>query len=296
MSASITLSSQPHSSRQIEFARFMDIFLKRRVVLLGTIVIFTAVLTALFASWLAPYDPYEQNLRASLQKPSSEFLLGTDALGRDLLSRIIYGSQASLMVGIFSAFGGALIGTALGLLAGYFGGLTDSLIMRFIDALLAIPPLMLALAIGAALGGGLVNVTISLAIALVPTYARVMRGQVLTIEHTDFVTAGRALGASDGRIMLKHILPNCLSPLIVLITLNLGVAILAEAGLSFLGVGIRPPGAAWGSMVSDGYRFLSSSPLLSLAPGLCVLLVVLGFNLVGDGLRDALDPRMRGSL
>lgn len=295
MSAAITVSPA-RSAHQIEFTRFLNIFLKRKIVLLGTAIILLAIFTALFASRLAPYDPYEQNLRASLQTPSQTFLLGTDALGRDLLSRIIYGSQASLMVGIISAIAGALIGTALGLLAGYFGGVTDALIMRLIDALLAIPPLMLALAIGAALGGGLVNVTISLAIALVPTYARVMRAQVLTIEHTDFVTAGRALGANDARIMLRHILPNCLSPMIVLVTLNLGVAILAEAGLSFLGVGIRPPGAAWGSMVSDGYRYLSSSPLLSLAPGVCVLLVVLGFNLVGDGLRDALDPRMRGTL
>lgn len=284
------------SYSRIELARFASIFFNRKIVLLGTAIIVLAVVTAVFAPWLAPYDPYEQNLRASLQKPSSTFWLGTDALGRDLLSRIIYGSQASLMVGIVSAIAGGLIGTALGLFAGYFGGLIDTLVMRLIDALLAIPPLMLALAIGAALGGGLVNVMISLAIALVPTYARVMRSQVLTVEHSDYVTAGRALGATDARIMLNHILPNCLSPMIILVSLNLGIAILAEAGLSFLGLGIRPPGAAWGSMVSDGYRYLSASPLLSLAPGMCVLLVVLGCNLVGDGLRDALDPRLRGTL
>jgi peptide/nickel transport system permease protein len=199
-------------------------------------------------------------------------------------------------VGIISVGTAAIIGMTLGLIAGYFGGFINTVIMRFIDALMAIPPIMLALAIAAALGGGLWNVIISLGISLIPTQARLMRGQVLTVKQADYITAGEVIGAGNMRIMLVHIFPNCLPPLIVLITLNLGVAILAEASLSFLGIGIRPPGAAWGSMVNDGYRYLLSNPILSFAPGFAIMLVVLAFNIVGDGLRDALDPRLRGTL
>lgn len=276
--------------------RFVRVFLGRRVVILGAAIIALLVLAALLADVISPYDPYRQNLRESLQPPSPAHLLGTDALGRDTLSRVIYGSRTSLAVGLVSTLIGAVVGMALGLLAGYYGGILNTLIMRFVDALMAVPSLMLALAIGAALGGGLTNVMISLGISIVPTYARLMRGQVLIVKQQDYIAAGEVIGGSDLRIMLWHILPNCLSPLIVLITLNLGAAILAEAGLSFLGLGINPPGAAWGAMVNDGYRYLVSNPVLSFAPGLCVMLVVLAFNLVGDGLRDALDPRLRGTL
>lgn len=276
--------------------RFVRVFLGRKVVILGTAIIALLVLAALLADVISPYDPYRQNLRESLQQPSPAHLLGTDALGRDTLSRVIYGSRTSLAVGLVSTLIGAVVGMALGLLAGYYGGILNTLIMRFVDALMAVPSLMLALAIGAALGGGLTNVMISLGISIVPTYARLMRGQVLTVKQQDYIAAGEVIGGSDLRIMLWHILPNCLSPLIVLITLNLGAAILAEAGLSFLGLGINPPGAAWGAMVNDGYRYLMTNPVLSFAPGLCVMLVVLAFNLVGDGLRDALDPRLRGTL
>jgi ABC-type dipeptide/oligopeptide/nickel transport system permease subunit len=272
------------------------VFLGRKVVILGAAIIAVLVLAALLADVISPHDPYRQNLRESLQQPSPAHLLGTDALGRDTLSRVIYGSRTSLAVGLVSTLIGAVVGMALGLLAGYYGGILNTLIMRFVDALMAVPSLMLALAIGAALGGGLTNVMLSLGISIVPTYARLMRGQVLTVKQQDYIAAGEVIGGSDLRIMLWHILPNCLSPLIVLITLNLGAAILAEAGLSFLGLGINPPGAAWGAMVNDGYRYLMTNPVLSFAPGLCVMLVVLAFNLVGDGLRDALDPRLRGTL
>jgi len=278
------------------FRRFLSVFLGRKVVALGTWVILILIVAAILAPLIAPYDPYQQNLIEALQPPSRAHLLGTDPLGRDELSRIIYGTRSSLAVGLISVGVAALIGMALGLIAGYFGGIINTLIMRFIDAMMAVPPIMLALAIAAALGGGLTNVIISLSVSLVPTQVRLMRGQVLTVKQADYVTAGEVVGASDLRIMVVHILPNCLPPLIVLITLNFGVAILAEAGLSFLGVGIRPPGAAWGSMVSDGYRYLLSHPLLSFAPGFCVMLVVLAINIVGDGLRDALDPRLRGTL
>ena len=282
--------------RTNRFRRFLRVFLGRKVVLFGAVVILMLIIVAIFSALIAPYDPYQQELREALQHPSWKHLLGTDPLGRDELSRIIYGTRTSLLVGIISVGVAAFFGMMLGLIAGYLGGITNTFIMRFIDALMAIPPIMLALAIGVALGGGLSNVMISLGIALIPTYARLMCGQVLTVKQADYVTAAEVVGGSNLRIMLVHIFPNCLSPLIVLITLNLGFAILSEAALSFLGLGIRPPGAAWGSMVNDGYRYLLTNPILSFAPGLCVMLVVLAFNIVGDGLRDALDPRLRGTL
>jgi ABC-type dipeptide/oligopeptide/nickel transport system permease subunit len=276
--------------------RFLRVFISRKVVIFGAIIIAILILVAALAELIAPYDPIAQDLRAALQQPSPAHWLGTDPLGRDILSRIIFGTRTSLAVGLVSVAIGALIGMTFGLLAGYFGGIVDTLIMRWVDALLAIPSLMLALALGVALGGGLTNVMISLGISLIPTYARLMRGQVLTVKQADYIIAGEVIGASDLRVMLAHVLPNCLSPLIVLITMNLGLAILSEAALSYLGLGIKPPGAAWGAMVNDGYRYLLTNPLLSFAPGVCVLLVVLAFNLVGDGLRDALDPRLRGTL
>jgi peptide/nickel transport system permease protein len=287
------LEMPPHISA---WRRFLRVFLGRRVVILGVTIIGLLLFVALTADLITPYDPYAQSLRHALEQPSAAHWLGTDQLGRDILSRIIFGTRTSLAVGLVSVAIGAIIGMSFGLSAGYFGGLVDMLIMRFMDALLAIPPLMLALAIGVALGGGLTNVMISLGISLIPTYARLMRGQVLIVKQTDYITAGDVIGSSDLRIMLTHVLPNCFSPIIVLISLNLGLAILSEAALSFLGLGIKPPGAAWGAMVNDGYSYLLTNPLLSIAPGVCVILVVLGFNLVGDGLRDALDPRLRGTL
>lgn len=288
--------NQEMPPRTSAWRRFLRVFATRKVVIFGAIVLLLLLVVAASADIISPYDPYAQNLREPLQQPSAAHWLGTDSLGRDILSRIIFGTRTSLTVGFVSVAIGTLIGMTFGLLAGYFGGIVDVLIMRFVDALLAIPSLMLALALGVALGGGLTNVTISLGVSLIPTYARLMRGQVLIVKQSDYITAGDVIGASDWRIMLMHVFPNCLSPLIVLITLNLGLAILSEAALSFLGLGIQPPGAAWGAMVNDGYRYLSTNPLLSIAPGVCVMLVVLAFNLVGDGLRDALDPRLRGTL
>ncbi len=286
----------PTPPRTHAWRRFLQVFLGRQVVAFGAVIILLLILVALTADLITPYDPYRQNLREALRQPSAAHLLGTDALGRDTLSRIIYGTRTSLAVGINSVGWAALVGMALGLLAGYLGGWISTLIMRCVDALMAIPPLMLALSIGVALGGGLTNVIISLGISLIPTYVRLMRGQVLAVKQADYVRASEVSGASDWRTMLVHVFPNCLSPLIVLITLNMGVAIIAEAGLSFVGLGIAPPGAAWGSMVNDGYRYLPTNPVLSVAPGFCIMLVVLAFNLVGDGLRDALDPRLRGTL
>jgi len=276
------------------FKRFSRVFLSRGLVVFGLIVILVLLLTAFFAPIIAPYNPYKQDLKKSLVKPCREHLLGTDMHGRDTLSRIIFGTRTSLMIGVVAIFIAAFVGMTLGLIAGYFGGMTHALIMRFIDALMAFPMILLALSIAALLGGGLKNVMIALAVGLMPAYARLMCGQVLTVKENDYVTAGRASGASDLRIMLRHIVPNCFPPLIVLITMMMGMTILVEAGLSFLGIGIEPPIAAWGSMVSDGYQYLRTDPILSFAPGLCIMIVVFAFNMVGDGLRDALDPRLKG--
>jgi peptide/nickel transport system permease protein len=289
-----TLSeAPPHIS---EFRRVIRVMSSRKVVVIGVIIIVLIVLTAIFAPWLAPYDPYLNNLDVSLQNMSSTHLLGTDSLGRDTLSRIIYGARTSLIVGIVSIFIASFIGMTLGLIAGYFGGITGAIIMRLIDSLMSFPMILMALVISALLGGGITNVILAIGIVLTSTYTRLMCGQVLSVKENDYVTASKSVGASNFIIMFKHIFPNCLAPMIVLITMQLGSAILTEAGLSFLGVGIAPPGASWGSMVNDGYKYLLDLPVLSFAPGIAIMLIVFGFNMVGDGLRDALDPRLRGTL
>ena len=282
--------------RITEAQRFRRVFFSRKVVLFGLIIIAILVFTAIFAPLLAPYNPYKQNLTTVLLSPSPQHWLGTDTIGRDILSRIIYGSQNSLLVGIVALGIASIIGMSLGLTAGYFGGWTNNIIMRIVDALMCFPMILLALVIAALLGGGLKNVMLALGIALIPGYARLMCGQVLSVRENDYVVAERSLGASNLRIMLRHIFPNCMPALIVLITMQLGSAILAEAGLSFLGVGIQPPAAAWGSMVNDGRQYLLTNPILSFAPGIAIMLTVFSFNMVGDGLRDALDPRLRGTI
>lgn len=282
--------------RVSEFRRFRRVFFGRGVVIFGMAVLLVFIIVAIFAPFLAPYDPYEPALGKGLLGPSKEHLLGTDALGRDTLSRIIYGSRTSLMIGLIVVFAAAIIGVSLGLVAGYYGGWVHTVIMRVIDALMAFPMILLALVIAALLGGGIKNVIIALTVGLVPVYARLMCGQVITGKENDYIMAGRAVGASNLRIMIRHLIPNCFPPLIVLVTMMLGATILAEAGLSFLGIGVEAPIAAWGSMVSDGRDYLLRAPILSFAPGLTLMLVVFSFNMVGDGLRDALDPRLRGVL
>jgi peptide/nickel transport system permease protein/oligopeptide transport system permease protein len=267
-----------------------------KLAIAGLVIIILTIIVAIFAPLLAPYDPYKPDLDNTLSQPSRQHLLGTDSLGRDTLSRIIYGTRTSLIVGLMAITLAAVMGMALGLVAGYFRGITNTIIMRFIDSLMAFPMILLALVIAALLGGGLRNIVIALSIGLMSIYARLMCGQVLSVKENDYIMAERAIGASNLRIMLRHILPNTFPPLIVLLTLNMGAAILAEAGLSFLGVGIDPPGAAWGAMVSDGYRYLLNLPILSFAPGIAIMLVVFSFNMLGDGLRDALDPRLRGTI
>jgi peptide/nickel transport system permease protein len=282
--------------RVSESRRFFRVFLKRRVVLFGLIIILLLIISAIFAPFIAPYSPYKTDVSHSLAKPSAQHWLGTDSVGRDLLSRIIYGSRTSLLVSVIALTLASGLGMSLGLIAGYFGHKTYAVIMRIMDSLMSIPMILLALTIAAVLGAGMISVFIALGVALVPTYARLMCGEAITIKQADYVMAARSLGNTDWRIMIRHVLPNCLPPLIVMMTLQLGTTILAEAGLSFLGAGIRPPTASWGGLVSDGYRYLTMAPLLSIAPGVAIMLVVFAFNMVGDGLRDALDSRLRGIL
>jgi ABC-type dipeptide/oligopeptide/nickel transport system permease subunit len=287
---------RPNHNEYSEWRRFARVMLGRPVVVFGAVVIAGIVLTAIFASVIAPHDPYHQALGNRLEPPSKTHLLGTDPLGRGELSRIIYGTRPTLQVGLISVGTAALLGMTLGLLAGYFGGWVNTIIMRCIDALMALPPIILALSFAAVLGGGLTNLMISVGIAMLPVYCRLTCGMVLSTKENDYILAERSMGAGHLRIMLVHILPNIFPPLIVQMTLNMGQAILIEASLSFLGIGIAPPGAAWGAMVKDGYRYLLTNPILSFAPGLAIMLTVFSFNMVGDGLRDALDPRLRGKI
>ncbi len=279
-----------------EWHRFRKVFLARKIVLFGMIILVLLVLTAIFANWLAPYNPYQIDMGNALLQPSRTHLFGTDLFGRDTLSRLIYGSRTALAVGFISVGIASVIGISLGIIAGYFGGVPNIIIMRAVDTLMPFPMLVLALLVSGLLGSGLHNVIIALSISTIPPYTRVTHGLTLSIKENDYILAQRTMGSSHLRIMLKHILPNAFPPIIVLITMMLGSLILAEAGLSFLGIGIEPPGASWGSMVNDGYQYLQTNPLLSFAPGLAIMLVVFAFNMVGDGLRDALDPRLRGIL
>ncbi|MGD1118617.1 MAG: ABC transporter permease [Dehalococcoidales bacterium] len=282
--------------RVSEWRRFWRVFLQRRIVIFGLVVLGLLVFSAAFANIIAPHNPYVGVMADSLQQPNKTYWLGTDIQGRDTLSRIIFGARTVLEVGFITVTIGAVSGFALGMLAGYFGGAVSAVILRVMDAMMSFPMLIMAMLLAAVLGGGLQNVIIALTIASIPGNARVMNGLVLTTKQNDYVLAERAMGTSNLRIMLSHILPNALPPMIVLITLQLGGIIMAEAGLSYLGIGIKPPGAAWGAMVNTGYPYLLDHPILSFAPGIAIMLVVFAFNMIGDGLRDALDPRLRGLL
>ena len=267
---------------------FIRVLTSRWTVLLSAIVILVFVLTAIFSKWIAPYDPIGRDLVNRLAAPSAEHLLGCDLVGRDILSRIIAGATTSLTIAVVSIIISGVIGTVLGMIAGYFGGVLDTVIMRVNDAMMALPQIVLGQSTG--------NLMLAIGISSAPAYIRMMRGATISEKERMYVTAGRVTGCSDAWIMFKHILPNCLSPMIVTATMNLGGAIMAEASLSYLGLGIVPPTPAWGSMVSDGFSYIKSNPLLSIAPGVCTMIVVLAFNILGDGLRDMLDPRIRSSL
>ena len=266
---------------------------RRKTAVLGLVLAVAVLLGALLAPWLAPEDPLAMSPRR-FAAPSASAWLGTDQFGRDLLSRLLYGARVSTAVA-FAAVGMAmLIGGATGLFAGYFGGRVDHVLMRGVDVLMAFPTLLLALAVVATFGGSTRNLILAVAVAYVPIFSRVIRGSVLTVKQNDFIEASRALGARDGRIMLRAVLPNVLAPIIVQATFNLSTAIMIEAALSFLGLGVQPPAPSWGSMLSEARNFMELDPWLALAPGGAITLAVLGFNLFGDGLRDILDPRLAG--
>jgi peptide/nickel transport system permease protein len=268
--------------------------LRARLAVPAMVLLVLLVCLALLADLISPYDPVRQVLAQALQGPSPAHLLGTDELGRDVLARMLYGARISLQVGLVSVGVALVIGTLLGLIAGYFpGGWRDSLIMRSMDAMLSFPQIVLALAITALLGPNLRNTMIAIAVVDIPVFVRLVRGQVLSVRKIDFVESARAVGASNGRLIGKHVLPNILSPIIVLASLRVAQAILAEATLSFLGLGVQPPTPTWGTMLASGRQVLGLAPWLSMAPGTAIFLTVLSLNLLGDAIRDVLDPRLK---
>jgi len=270
-------------------------FRRNRLALVGLVLVVVLAGSAALAPWLAPYDPARQSLVEKRTKPGAKYVLGADEFGRDILSRVIYGSRVALLVGVLSALIAVVGGLLLGTVAGFAGGWLDAVMMRGIEILLAFPYLLLALAIVAALGTGALNTTIAVGIWGVPAVTRIVRGSVLALRETEYVGAARALGAPGTALLRRHILPNIVPSLIVYATLFMANAILLEAALSFLGLGVQPPTASWGLMVSTGRDVLLVAPHVATVPGLAIMVAVLAFNLVGDGLRDALDPRLRGS-
>ncbi|WP_454658278.1 ABC transporter permease [Bosea beijingensis] len=266
---------------------------KRKSALVGLAVVLLMVFVAIFAPLLAPYDPTAQSWTAVRKAPSAAHWFGTDEAGRDILSRIIWGARASLMAGLTSVGIAMAIGVPLGLAAGFLGGFVDGLISRFTDAMLACPFLILAIALAAFLGPSLTNAMLAIGITATPFFIRLTRGQVLSIKGEDYVEAARAMGNPRWRVAARHILPNILPQLMVQATLTIAMAIIAEASMSFLGLGLQPPAPSWGSMLNSAQRFLSNAPWMALWPGIAIFATVLSFNLLGDGLRDALDPRAR---
>ena len=264
---------------------------RRRMALLGLAVVAFFIAVAVAAPLVAPYDPLATDWRAVRKPPSALHLFGTDELGRDVLARLIWGARASLMAGLVSVSIAVGVSVPLGLVSGYLGGAVDGLLMRVIDAMLAIPFLILAIALAAFLGPNLTNAMIAIGVAQTPIFTRLTRGQVLAVKHENYIEASRAVGNSYLRIMLRHILPNVLAPILVQATLAIAAAIIAEAALSFLGLGQQPPAPSWGSMLNTATHFISQAPWMAVWPGLAIFSLVLSFNLLGDGLRDALDPR-----
>ncbi|PJZ02202.1 MULTISPECIES: ABC transporter permease subunit [Bacillus] len=285
-----------HVEKPAKSSRFHDFwisFKKQKVSMISAVFLFLLFFVALFGQYLVPYDPAKVDYGQLFLKPSAAHLAGTDAYGRDIFSRILVGARISLFVGLSSVFLGALAGSALGVISGYFGKWIDSLIMRFCDILLAFPGMLLAIGIIAILGTGLMNVVFAVAIFSVPVFARIVRSSVLEMKSSLYVEAAKSTGAKDTRIILKHILPGTFSTIIVYFTMRIGSAILIAAGLSFLGLGADPSTPEWGAMLSDGHNYLNTAPHVTVFPGLAIFLTVLAFNLLGDGLRDALDPKIK---
>ncbi len=269
-------------------------FMRRPLAVTGLVIVVGVLIVALFAPQLAPYDPTKPDFLSILQAPSQQYLLGTDEVGRDLLSRLIYGARASIRAGLVAVLIAVGIGVPLGLLSGYMRGWIDQVvIMRLADAMIAFPTIVLALALAAALGGNLTTAMLAIGIGSAPAFIRLARAQALSLREQEFVEAARALGNSSGKVMLKHVFPNMIGPLLVQTSIAIAAAILAETALSFLGLGVQPPTPSWGSTLRIGTGYMQSAPWLSLYPGMAIFVTVLGINLLGDGLRDVLDPRDR---
>lgn len=277
----------------MEKDELLPAIIQNRCAAAGGIVVLIFIIIAIFAPFISPYDPYLINMDIQFHKPSLKYLLGTDLYGRDILSRIIYGSRISLVIGLIPTLLSMVIGIILGMTAGYYGGITDSFIMRLADIVMAFPSLLLAMAVMYTLGASLLNIFIALSLVGWAGIARVVRAQTLSIKEKEFVEAAKAIGVNSWIILLKHIFPNCIPSLIVLFTLGIPGAILSEASLSFLGVGAQPPTPSWGLMVSTGKEYLFVAPWVAITPGIAILIVVLAFNFLGDGLRDALDPYLK---
>lgn len=277
----------PASARRDVWRRFR----RNRLGMVGAAIVLLLVVMALFAPQIAPRDPAEQNLRARRTAPNAQYLLGADEFGRDILSRIVFGTRASLVVALGSVAIGLTLGSFLGALAGYLGGWVDGLVMRTMDLFLAFPYLLLAIIIVSALGPGMLNTILAIAVWTIPAFARVARSAVLQLKERDFVTAALSLGAKEARVLGVHLLPNFAATLVVYASLYLAYAILMESALSFLGLGVQPPTASWAGMIASGRNYVTSAPHIATIPGIAIAVAVLGFNLLGDGLRDALDPR-----
>lgn len=259
----------------------------------GAAILLLLIAAAVAAPLLSPYEPNLQDYSRMMQGPNAENWLGTDNFGRDILTRIIYGARISLRLGFLGTIVGATIGSLIGALSGYYGGLTDTILMRLLDVQMAFPGLLLAIVIITVLGVGEVNVIIAIGVFSIPTFARVVRGSLLSLREQDFVLAARSVGVPDFRLLFVHLLPNALAPILVLSTIRLGTAILTAASLGFLGLGVRPPSPEWGTMLSEGRNYMQLAPHIAIFPGLAILITVLALNLLGDGLRDALDPKTR---
>lgn len=261
-----------------------------------TVFLVLFVILSLLAPVISPYDPNQMDLLSKLKGPSSAHWLGTDYLGRDVLSRLIYGGRVSLAVSLLAGTFAAVIGIALGLVAGYFGGVIGKVIMGATDVVLSIPGLVFTMVIAAIMGKSVMSMTIAIGIGMIPTYIRMMNGLVLSLRENDYIVASKLQGERESAILVRHLLPNTFPSLIVLLTINLGNAIMTESSLSYLGIGISPPTATWGNMVYDAYAYLLKAPQLAIIPGVCIIVLIIAFNVVGDGLRDALDPRLRGKM
>ncbi len=295
MARPIAVSTVPSGIKLLsrERCRALRAFVSNRMAILGTVILLLVAVLALAGPIISPYDPDKPSLSERLQPPSAAHLLGTDEMGRDLATRIAYGARISVALGFFAVALAALLGVPLGLMAGYFGGRWDTVIQRAVDVLLTLPSIVLSIALVSVMGAGVVSVILAVAITSTPVYARLARAVALTLRGRDYVMAARSLGSSDLRILLRHILPNALAPIIVQASLGVGTAILVASSLGFLGLGVQPPMAEWGVMLSRGRTFITTAPFVITFPGVAIALTVLAFNLLGDGLRDALDPRMQ---